>query len=244
MKFLKIILLLLVVLVVLGFITIKVMSKERPKGQTGPEADSLATQVLAGLNKSAFDAIPYLRWEFFRPGQKYFWDKKANKAIIEWDNNKVIMQLDSQEAQSYSEGIKQEGAAHDELKKKAWSNWCNDSFWMIAPFKLFDSGTQREIMDLENGNKGIKVTYVSGGVTPGDAYLWELDKNHRPVAWKMWTKIIPVKGMGATWAGWEKHGGAWFSTEHTLASKKMKMKNVKAGNSWADFGYESDPFAI
>jgi len=243
MKFLKILLILIALLFVLGFIAMKMMSKELPTGQSGSAADALAIEVQSKLNKAAFDTIPYLRWEFFRPGQKYFWDKKANKAIIEWGKNKVIMQLDSQEAISFSDGVRQEGAAHEKLKAKAWSNWCNDSFWMIAPFKLFDPGTTREIVSIPDSDKqGLKITYRSGGVTPGDAYLWELDDNKRPVAWQMWTSILPVQGMGSSWTGWEEHGGAWLSTQHSIAGKAVSMKGVKTGNNWSEFGYESDPF--
>ena len=245
MKFLKYLLILILLIVIGLFAFVKLASKTLPTGQSGNQADKVAEQVMHGLNKQAFDQIPYLQWEFFRPGQKYFWDKKNNQAIIEWGDNKVKMQLDSQEATSYVSGVKQSGAEHEELKAKAWSNWCNDSFWMIAPFKLFDPGTTREIVSLEDsteGSQGLKVTYNSGGVTPGDSYLWYLDKNLRPYKYKMWTNIIPLKGMESGWSGWEEHGGAWLSTVHTLVGKEVSMKNVKAGNSWSDFGYDQDPF--
>jgi len=244
MKFLKILIAILLTLAVLGFIAIKIFSEAEPKGKTGSEADQLAKTVMEGLNKSAFDAIPYLQWEFFRPGQKYLWDKKNNNAIIEWNENKVIMDLDAYDGFCYINGQPAPDEKKDELISKAWSNWCNDSFWMIAPYKLFDAGTTREIVELDNGGKGLKISYISGGVTPGDSYLWELDDNNRPTGYKMWTQIIPIKGMYASWSGWEEHMGAILSTKHTLAGKEVSMKNVKAGTSWSDFGYEKDPFKI
>lgn len=242
MKFLKILLGLIVILLIIGFIAIKFFSESEPQGQAGSEADQLAQTIMDNLNKDAFDSIPYLQWEFFRPGQKYFWDKKNNNAIIEWGDNKVIFDLDTYEADCF---INNQPAPTDDiegLKSKAWSNWCNDSFWMIAPYKLFDPGTKREIVDLEDGNKGLKVTYGTGGVTPGDVYLWELDKNNRPTGWKMWTSIIPVKGLYTSWEGWEDHMGAILSTKHSMGGKEMSMSGVKAGNNWSDFGFTSDPF--
>jgi len=221
------------------------MSEDLPVGKTGSDADQLAQAVMAGLNKKAFDQIPYLQWEFFRAGQKYFWDKGKNDAIIEWGDNKVIMDLDTQKAKTFAGGVLQQGENHNELKAKAWSNWCNDSFWMIAPYKMFDSGTTREVVQLEDGkpgSKGLKITYASGGVTPGDSYLWYLDQNNRPYQWKMWTSILPVKGMKSSWGKWEDNGGAILSTKHDLMGKEVMMKNVKAGTSWEEFGYKSDPF--
>jgi len=247
MKIVKYLFILLLILAIGGFIAIKVISEKEPAGQAGDAADQVANAVLAKLNKPAFDTIPYLRWEFFRPGQKYFWDKKNNIAIIEWDDNKVIMQLDSQKAVAFTAGIAQEGETKEKLKAKAWSNWCNDSFWMIAPFKLFDAGTTREIVEFEDEKQsgvGLHVKYNSGGVTPGDSYLWSIGKDKIPTGYKMWTSIIPVKGMYASWSGWEEHMGALLSTQHEIAGKAMEMKQVKAGNHWSEFGYDSDPFNI
>lgn len=245
MKILKYLLILILLLVVGLFIFAKISSEDLPAGQSGTKADEVAQQVMARLNKPAFDQIPYLQWEFFRAGQKYFWDKKNNQAIIEWGDNKVIMNLDSQMAKSFISDAEQTGPEHEKLKDKAWSNWCNDSFWMIAPFKLFDPGTTRELVEVTDGkpgSQGLKITYNSGGTTPGDSYLWYLDENLRPYKYKMWTKILPVKGMESSWSGWEGHGGATFSTTHTLLGKEVSMKNLKAGNTWSEFGYTEDPF--
>lgn len=242
MKILKILLSLLLILAVAGFIAIKLFSESEPDGQTGSEADQLAQTIMTNLNKEAFDAIPYLQWEFFRPGQKYLWDKKNNKAIIEWSDNKVIFDLDAYNAKCFMDGQPAPADKIEELKSKAWSNWCNDSFWMIAPYKLFDPGTSREVVNLDDGRKGLKVTYQSGGVTPGDIYLWEIDSNNRPTGYKMWTSIIPIKGMYSSWGGWENHMGAILSTKHSLLGKEVSMKNIKAGNNWSDFGFTSDPF--
>lgn len=244
MKFLKYLLFLVLIIFVIGFIAIKIYSKKEPLGESGSKADLLAQQVMTKLNKPAYDTLPYLQWEFFRAGQKYFWDKKNNRAIIEWADNKVIMDLTSQTAKSFTGGKAQTGEVHEKLKAKAWSNWCNDSFWLIAPFKMSEPGTTREIVSLEEGEVGLLVKYNSGGVTPGDSYLWILDENQRPTGWKMWTSIIPVKGVYSEWSGWVEQQGIFFSTKHTIFGKKVEMKNVKAGNSLADFGFSSDPFII
>ena len=248
MKFLKYLLIFILGLFVVGFVAVKMMSEDLPAGGNEVEADRVAKEMMAALNKSAFDNIPYLRWEFFRPGQKYFWDKNKNAAVIEWGgNHKVILDLNSLKARAYVDGAAQSGAALDEMKEKAWSLWANDSFWMIAPFKAFDPGTERKMVALDDvaqpGDKGLMVSYTSGGVTPGDSYLWYLDENYRPYKWKMWTSILPVQGMETSWEGWEEHGGAWLSTVHNFAGvKEAKLNQVKAGANWSEFGYETDPF--
>lgn len=242
MKILKYFFFFLLFLIIIGFVVVKGMSEKEPQGQAGNQADQLASEVMKALNKDAFDTIPYLQWEFFRAGQKYLWNKTENQAVIEWAENKVIMDLDAVNGVAYKQGVKQNGKAHDKLIQKAWSNWCNDSFWMIAPFKLFDPGTSREVVELEDGRTGLKITYNSGGVTPGDVYLWELDENNRPTGWKMWTSILPVKGIASAWDGWENHMGAQLSTKHTLLGKEVTMKNVKAGIDPTELGYTENLF--
>jgi hypothetical protein len=83
----------------------------------------------------------------------------------------------------------------------------------VAPYKVRDPGTERKVVNTKMG-KGLLVTYTSGGVTPGDSYLWILDQNNRPVKWKMWVSIIPLGGLEFTWEDWQKHEGAWFAPTH------------------------------
>jgi len=246
MKILKFLFFGIIILAVLGFIAVKGFSKEKPEGKGGEEADQLAEKVLKALNKEAFDTISYLKFDFFGGKNKYFWDKKNEKAIIEWGDKKVIMDLKSLEPLCFVEGQKVEGAQANKLKESAWSKWCNDSFWMIAPFKVFDEGTTRKIVALEEseGEVGLLIEYESGGVTPGDSYLWILDKKYRPTGYKMWTQILPVKGLYASWEDWQEFDGAYLSLMHKFPGKEMRMENVKSGSHWSEFGYKSDPFNI
>jgi hypothetical protein len=49
-----------------------------------------------------------------------------------------------------------------------------------------DEGTTRSLVKNEDKTNGLLVSYASGGVTPGDAYLWKLDANGLPQSYKMW----------------------------------------------------------
>ena len=125
--------------------------------------------------------------------------------------------------------------ASDEKEKlvdKALKNFNNDSFWLVAPYKVFDSGTERSIVTLEDGTEALLVTYTSGGTTPGDSYLWLLNENAFPRAFKMWVKIIPVGGLEASWDDWViTQSGAFLPKSHTLGPVNLSMGNVKAYNT-------------
>lgn len=244
MKIIKYLSLILLILAIAAFVAIKYFSEEKPIGVSGSEADELADNMLQQLNIAAYDTISYINFEFFGGGHKYFWDKKNNMVIIRWDDNKVVLNTKSQESRSYVSGNEVLGDDNQKLKDKAWSYWCNDSFWLVAPYKVYDAGTERKIVDVEEGAHGLMIEYLSGGVTPGDSYLWILDENYMPTGFKMWTQILPVKGLYTNWDEWNDYNGAKLCITHKLAGKKVSMENVKVGSSYLEFGYDSDPFKI
>jgi len=243
MKYLKWILIAVAAIFLIGFLAIKLVSEKEPQGFKGTEADQLAKDMLTALNKDGFDELAYLQWTFFRGEHHYRWDKKNNVAEIVWDDKKVIMQLDSKEANVYvGQAPVIDTFTRNTHINKAWEYWCNDSFWLIAPFKVFDPGTSRSIVE-ENGKKQLKIEYHSGGVTPGDSYLYELNDKNIPVSWKMWTKILPVKGFETSWDKWvELPGGGMISTFHSNSLIDMQMNNVKGGNSLSALGWKEDIF--
>ena len=86
---------------------------------------------------------------------------------------------------------KSEGAT-PEIIQTAQHFFNNDSFWLVAPYKVFEQGVERRIVDYD-GKKPLLVTYTSGGSTPGDSYLWILDENGFPTSYKMWVSLIPLE---------------------------------------------------
>lgn len=241
LKVIKWLLILVVSLVVIGFITMKVMSEDRPDPIPNTDADAVANEMLAALNQPAWDTLRYLKWEFMA-GHKYLWDKQSNNAVVSWGVNKVIMDLDKVDGKAYENGILLEGDKASGMIQQAWGFWCNDSFWMFAPFKVFDPGTTRSIVETGDEHTGLMITYESGGVTPGDSYLWLLDGNNMPTAYKMWT-FIPLKGMYMSWEGWKTlKGGSKVAVSHKSSMLSFDMKGVEEGYTPSDLGYEEDIF--
>ena len=83
-------------------------------------------------------------------------------------------------------GLRQNGPRADELLQRAWVHFANDGFWLAAPFKVRDPGTSRALVKTDDGRDALLVTYGSGGVTPGDAYLWHLGHDGLPTRYEMW----------------------------------------------------------
>jgi hypothetical protein len=205
---------------VIGFVVLRLRLHEKePQGMEGAEAQRLTEQVYTSLNKPAWDSTDWVRWTF-RGDHHYLWDKRNNRLQAQWGDISVEMDLHSQQGQVKKGGKLLQGSRAARLLKKAYANFCNDSFWLAAPYKLTDPGTQRSVVTLADGRKGLKVSYSSGGVTPGDSYVWILDDSGTPVAFKMWVAILPIGGLEASWEQWiTLPTGARLSSYHLLAGK-------------------------
>jgi len=234
----------LLAIIALVFVLWFVNNEKQPVGQPGPEADQMANSMMEAVNQPAWDSTRYLAWTFANGGHTYFWDKERNFVKVNWGGNEVLLNTKTVTGLAWQKGTEVNGQEANNLVQKAWGYFCNDSYWLNPMVKAFDPGTERSIVKLQDGREGLKVQYMTGGVTPGDAYVWILDKNNRPVAWKMWVKIIPLGGIENSWEGWQTLStGAEIATTHTFFGKPMEMvSNVKAGMVLADFGLSEDPF--
>ena len=232
-KFFKILGVLFLLFIVFIGVYYFVNNEKLPEGKQGKEADALATKMATALNIDAFKNTEILEWSF-RNAHHYKWYKQENSVEVSWDKNKVILNTKSPEKSTVF--IDGKETTNAELIKKATNFFNNDSFWLIAPYKIFDAGTKRSVVNY-NDKDALLITYTSGGSTPGDSYLWILDENYLPVSFKMWTSIIPIGGVSATWSDLKNtQSGIKLPTKHTLSLFGMKilMGEVKAYNEKAD----------
>jgi len=238
----KIVLGIFIALVALAVVGYFVWNEPLPEGKASAEADTLASNMLKAINHKAWEATGAVQWSF-PGGHEHLWDKKRHMARVRWDDYEVLLQLDSIKGIAFEEDKRiTDEEKSQELIQKAWEYWANDSFWLNAPNKVFDPGTERKIVEQENGVPALLITYTSGGVTPGDSYLWLLDENQRPKAWKLWVNIIPVGGVEFSWEGWQSlESGAQIATLHQ-GLLDIEIENVKSAAHVEELTGE-DPFA-
>lgn len=232
-KFFKVLAYLVLILFVGAIIFYFVKNENLPEGKQGKEADALAIKMFNALNSDAFENTEVIEWSF-RNTNHYKWFKQDNIVHVSWADKKVI--LNTKESSKSEVFINNKKENSTEIVKQAQNYFNNDSFWLVAPYKIFDAGTERSIVKV-NEKDALLITYTSGGSTPGDSYLWILDDNFLPVSYKMWTKIIPIGGVSATWSHWKNtESGIKLPTSHTLSlfGLEIKMGNVKAYNPKAN----------
>lgn len=212
-------------------------------GVTGAGADALAHQVEQAVEVAAWQRTGAVRFTF--AGHHHLWDRQRGLARVRWGEREVLLDLGSRRGVARVRGALVEGGERDRLLEAAWRMWINDTFWLNPLAKLFDEGTSRTRFDAATGPPRLLVRYASGGVTPGDAYLWLLDEKSRPRAWRLYVRILPIRGIEFTWEGWTRlPTGALVSTEHrVLGMRAVTIGELLGGSTLAEVEPGPDPFA-
>ena len=215
-------------LLLFGFLYFK-YNEDLPTGIQGVKADALAYKMLDALDYEAYKSTNHLEWTF-KKRHRYIWDKTNNICEVFWKDYKVTLNLnDPSQSKVYVHNFKNESDMTKELIDKAIAYFNNDTFWLVAPYKVFDKGVQRRLVKTENNKDALLVTYTTGGSTPGDSYLWLLDDNGKPAAFKMWTSILPINGLEASWRDWTTTAsGAQLPTFHKLMILGLEIDGIKA----------------
>ncbi|MCB9744925.1 MAG: hypothetical protein H6741_29085 [Alphaproteobacteria bacterium] len=210
----------LVVLLVLGAgVAVAGLSEPRPEGQSGPEADALAQEMLEAVNAEAWAALPAVRWTFAGRNE-HLWDKQRQLARVRQGDTETLLSLGDVQGRAWRKGEELHGRRAEKAVQSAYAAWVNDSFWLNPVVKAFDEGTERLLVDADS----VLVQYSSGGLTPGDAYLWHLGPDRLPSSWQLWVSVIPIGGASVTWEGWQAlPGGAQVSTRHDFELLGMEL---------------------
>jgi hypothetical protein len=198
-----------------------------------PKAIAIADEVMAAMGgRKAWDQTRYIHWTFFGR-RNLLWDKKKEMARIEMvgEETVYIVNLKDETGQFTFKG--QAKTAPDSIKKyghMAKSIWINDSYWLVMPYKLKDSGLTLKYKGEQNTSDGraadvLEMTFAGVGRTPDNRYLVYIDKQTRLVSeWSYFQKASDEKPMFTnTWENYQQMGGIKLSDTRG----KRKLDNVK-----------------
>ncbi len=224
---LKTALVLLVLAILYGAYVYIRYDEDLPQGELTAQADQLADSMLEALNYEAYQNTSVLKWTY-RNGNRYTWDRRKAQCDVLWKEYKVQLELNNPESSKvYIHNFQVYDEQADELIEKALALFNNDSFWLVAPYKVYDSGTERRLVNY-NGKPALLVTYNTGGNSPGDSYLWLLEESGKPYAFKMWVSALPVGGLEASWDDWiQVQSGAFLPQSHKLLFLNLRLGDVQ-----------------
>ena len=213
-------------LLLYGFVYLK-YNETLPIGVSGEQANKLASKMLTALDYDAFKNTNYIEWTF-KNRRHYKWYKNKNTCEVLWKDFRVSLDLTDYNAhKAYVHGFIIDGDMASDLIKKAENYFNNDSFWLVAPYRVFDEDVIRQMVKYKN-SEALLVTYNNQNTESNDSYLWLLDSNNKPTAFKMWNKKIPIDGIEASWSDWTTtESGAQLPTFHKFLIFGIQISDIK-----------------
>ncbi len=156
-----------------------------------PKAIVLADKVMQAMGgRAAWDQTRVIQWTFF--GRRTLtWDKWTGDVRIEWLKRplKILVNVNSGQGKVQIDGVEQTHpdslSKYLDLGKKVW---INDSYWLVMPFKLKDSGVTLKYLGATKTAEGkpaelLQMTFKGVGVTPDNKYHVWVDRQSKLVTY-------------------------------------------------------------
>jgi hypothetical protein len=153
------------------------------------KADSVAVRLLEAHGANAFASAPYLRFNFAvetpegeQVVARHLWNRSTGDYRVEWasgpDSNYValvnVRDVEDQrpEGTVYLNGTELTGEEAQAAREQAYGRFINDTYWLLAPLKVYDSGVNRHYAaDSSTAeHEVLRLTFGDVGLTPGDTY--------------------------------------------------------------------------
>lgn len=154
------------------------------------KAIEIADAVMeASGGRKNWDNTRLLVWNFFG-ARKLYWDKKTQDVRIDFlkTDMQILMNIDEMKGRVKKDG--NEFTEADSLKKyleMGKSIWINDSYWLVMPFKLKDTGVTLKYLKEDTTQDGRKadvlgLTFDNVGNTPDNKYDIYVDQESKLVS--------------------------------------------------------------
>ncbi len=182
-------------------------------------SDLLATLLadkcmLAMGGRQAWDNTRYLSWNFFGR-RNHLWDKESGDVRIEDTSNKItiLMNIHTMEGAVYKEDAPVTDSL-DHFLQKGYGWWVNDSYWLVMPYKLKDSGVTLTYLGEDTTVSGspadvIQLTFENVGLTPQNVYKVWIDTDSKLVnQWAYFPNDETTEPNFITpWSDYQTYGG-------------------------------------
>ncbi len=205
-----------------------------------PSAIQLADSIMHAMGgRENWDNTRFISWTFF--GRRdLVWDKQTGRVRIESKTDSATYLVNINTGEGRVKIKETEITEPDSLKKlltKANDIWTNDSYWLVMPFKLKDSGVTIKYMgeDTLKGNRfnTLVLTFKEVGVTPQNKYKLYVDIKDKLV--RHWCYYHNASQDTANfvrpWDNYQKYGNILLSADR---SDKGGPSNVKVDESLPD----------
>ena len=146
----------------------------------------------------------------------------------------VYFNVNTRQGTAFVNGRPVEGDEKAKLLENAYGRFINDTYWLLAPWKIFDPGVHLTYDGEKPCPEGgtcdvLKLSFDDVGLTPKDIYwLWITRDGRQMVQWQYVLNGAQEEPTTAVWKSWQKMGDMSLSTEKEIVGKNavIRFENV------------------
>jgi len=209
--------------------------------ESDSKAISIADSVMEAMGgRKAWDDLRYIKWNFFGV-RDLTWDKETGLVRIESPRDSstylVNVKTDTGRVKLKNVEITQPDSVNKYVSRGK-SIWINDSYWLVMPFKLKDTGVTLKYVREDTTMKGneahvLQLTFDNVGDTPQNKYEVFVDKSDYLV--KQWSYFQSAEQDSASaiwpWDNYKDYNGLLLSGDR---SDNKGPKNISVYDSLPD----------
>jgi hypothetical protein len=188
-------------------------------------AIAIADRTMERLGgRAAWDATRYLTWDFFG-SRRHAWDRHTGDVRVEGTTREdgqpyvVLMNLHTEQGRAWKGGQEvTDPEARQRMLHAAVGAWINDSYWLIMPYKLKDTGVtlrHRGQRDTAAGEPAdvLELTFAGVGRTPQNKYhVYVARRSGLVEQWDFFADRNDAEPRFSTpWRGWHRCGAILLS---------------------------------
>lgn len=187
------------------------------------KAIAIADEVMAACGGRAnWEKARYFSW-VFAGNRKHYWDKATGDIRIESkkDSTIYLMNINTMQGKVMQQGKEvTDTATLASLLKRGKGIWINDSYWLVMPFKMKDSGVSLKYLGEGNTTDGrnadiISMTFKGVGVTPENKYHVLVDKESKMITeWSYFSEASKdTANFTMPWSNYQPYGKLMLSDD-------------------------------
>jgi len=207
------------------------------------KADELGKQLIASLGgEGAWEKARQFRFDFVveREGKaiarfSHVWDRYTGDYRVSGTDKTgapyvVYFNVNTKQGQAFVNGKPVEGDEKAKQLENAYDRFINDTYWLLAPWKVFDPGVVRAYDGEKPCPDGgtcdvLKLSFESVGLTPKDVYwFWISRDGRRMVQWQYVLNGASEEPTTVAWKDWEKLGGIMLSLDKPMQGKPVAIR--------------------
>jgi hypothetical protein len=185
------------------------------------KAIEIADQVMAAMGgRKAWKNTRCIEWNFFG-NRELIWDKKTGLVRVNYlnEDQQAVINIHNMKGSVRKDG--EMITQPDSLAKyldRAYRTWINDSYWLVMPYKLKDSGVTLKYIGedtTQDGNAAhvLQLTFNEVGVTPQNKYhVWVDQDSNLVTQWAFYREnSMDEPNFITPWAEYNKYGDILLS---------------------------------